>query len=83
MKLCPLGVMTLISLIAVFAILLGNPDNAALCKLIFSYSDANLTLLGIDIAALAILYALLQDKQMDENAKHVNDNAKVYQQIIQ
>lgn len=39
------------------------------CSLLKELSSVNISLLGIDIAAFAILIALLQDKELDKNAK--------------
>ena len=69
MKIWPLSVMTIISIIAVIAIAYCVKSNyTILCKLISTLSTVNITMLGVDIAAIAILYALLQEKKMDDNA---------------
>lgn len=61
----------IISFIPLIILLLCNDFDSSQCNrnLIEKLFNANLTLFSVDITALAILFALFQDKKMDKCAK--------------
>lgn len=70
LKYCTLLFTAVLSLILLYLFdCYGSQDCKVLCCIVNKLSEANLTILGIDIAALAILFALFQDKNIDPNAK--------------
>ena len=69
-KIYPLIVAVLFCIIILATMVYYQAPN--ICELnyhIGNLSNSNLALLGVDIAALAILFSLFQDKTMDINAK--------------
>lgn len=47
------------------------------CGFLKDLNNVNISLLGVDIAALAILFALLQGKELDKNAKDAFDEQSI------
>ena len=70
-KRCTLLITFVISLLPLIILLLcqyyGFSQDKNLLENLF---NANLAILGVDLAALAILFALFQDKELDDSAKN-------------
>ena len=68
-KLCTLLITFIISFIVLLAIVYNDNPSFNLQRIISCLSTANLNMLGVDIAALSILFALFHNKMMDKNAE--------------